>query len=99
HLGALGPLPPLPRARGPTRPDAVGGVSVCPDVLAEQHAPRLTAVTGPRKELGQLAVEQVMARITALAEGGAPEDELVLMPPELVVRESTAPAPRRLTHR
>ncbi|MET9435846.1 hypothetical protein [Streptomyces sp. NPDC006551] len=39
-----------------------------------------------------------MARITAGAKGEEPEDELRPMPPELVIREGTAPAPRRSPH-
>ncbi|GAA4935057.1 substrate-binding domain-containing protein [Streptomyces coeruleoprunus] len=93
--GAIGPLLGLLRAGGRTVPEDVSVVAVCPAAPAEQHAPRLTVVTAPSKELGQLAVDQAMARIAAMAEGHEPEDELVLMPPELVVRESTAAPPRR----
>ncbi|GAA1941770.1 LacI family DNA-binding transcriptional regulator [Kitasatospora viridis] len=92
---AIGPLLSLLRASGRTVPEDASVIAVCPDQLAEQHSPRLTSVTGPKKELGQVAVEQVMARIAALAAGAEPEDELALMPPELVVRESTGPAPHR----
>lgn len=92
--GAIGPLLSLLRATGRTVPEDASVVAICPEPLAEQYAPRLTAVTGPKKELGQVAVDQVMTRIAAAADGRKPEDELLLLSPELVIRESTAPAPR-----
>ncbi|MEE1788667.1 LacI family DNA-binding transcriptional regulator [Streptomyces sp. SP17BM10] len=92
---AIGPLLTLLRATGRTVPEDTSVIAICPDALAEQHSPRLTSVTSPKKDLGQVAVEQVMARIAANAVGDDPEDQLLLMPPELVVRESTAPALRR----
>ncbi|MFJ7244693.1 LacI family DNA-binding transcriptional regulator [Kitasatospora sp. NPDC098652] len=92
---AIGPLLSLLRASGRTVPEDASVIAICPDPLAEQHSPRLTSVTSPKKDLGQVAVEQVMARITATAAGEQPPDQLLLMPPELVVRESTAPAPHR----
>ncbi|WP_411111700.1 LacI family DNA-binding transcriptional regulator [Streptomyces sp. c-19] len=96
---AIGPLLSLLRAGGRIVPEDASVIAICPEPLADQHSPRLTSVTGPQKELGQAAVAQVLARITAVAGGGGPEDELRLMAPELVVRESTAPAPRRNSHR
>lgn len=96
---AIGPLLSLLRAGGRIVPEDASVVAICPEPLADQHSPRLTSVTGPQKELGRAAVAQVLARITAVAGGGGPEDVLHLMAPELVVRESTAPAPRRNSHR
>ncbi|MEU9044832.1 MULTISPECIES: LacI family DNA-binding transcriptional regulator [unclassified Kitasatospora] len=93
--GAIGPLLNLLRAGGRTVPEDASVIAICPEQLAEQHSPRLTSVTGPKKELGRVAVEQVLARIAAVAAGTEPADELVLTPPELVVRESTGPAPVR----
>lgn len=90
---AIGPLLSLLRASGRTVPEDASVIAICPDPMAEQHSPRLTSVTSAKKDLGQVAVEQVMARIAATAAGDAPQDQLLLMPPELVVRESTAPAP------
>jgi DNA-binding LacI/PurR family transcriptional regulator len=92
---AIGPLLDLLRAAGRTVPEDASVVAICPEQLAEQHTPRLTAVTGPKKELGQVAFEQLIARITAVAEGVRPEDELRMLAPELVIRQSTAPAPGR----
>ncbi|MER5639151.1 LacI family DNA-binding transcriptional regulator [Kitasatospora sp. NPDC002227] len=92
---AVAPLLSLLRVGGKTVPEDASVIAICPDTLAEQHSPRLTSVTGPGKELGQLAVEQVMARITAVTSGGEARDQLLLTPPQLMLRESTAPAPRR----
>uniref|UniRef100_A0AAU2VES7 LacI family transcriptional regulator n=1 Tax=Streptomyces sp. NBC_00003 TaxID=2903608 RepID=A0AAU2VES7_9ACTN len=92
---AIGPLLSLLRASGRTVPEDASVIAICPDPLAEQHSPRLTSVTGPKKDLGQVAVDQVMARIASAADGEEPQDQLLLTQPELMVRESTAPAPRR----
>ncbi|MFD5466348.1 substrate-binding domain-containing protein, partial [Kitasatospora sp. NPDC127059] len=92
---AIGPLLSLLRASGRTVPEDASVIAICPDPMAEQHSPRLTSVTSPGKDLGQVAVEQVMARITATAAGHEPDDQLHLMAPELIIRESTAPAPHR----
>jgi DNA-binding LacI/PurR family transcriptional regulator len=93
--GAIGPLLSLLRTSGRTVPEDASMVALCPEQLAEQHAPRLTAVTGPAEELGRVAVDQVMARINAVDRGEQPEDELVLLTPTLTVRESTAPRQER----
>lgn len=91
--GAIGPLLSLLRTSGRTVPEDASVIALCPDHLAEQHAPALTAVTGPAKELGRIAVEQVMSRISASTRGEQPTDELVLLTPTLTVRESTGPVP------
>ena len=92
--GVIGPLLNLLRSSGRTVPEDASVVALCPEQLAEQYSPRLTAVTGPTKELGRVAIDQVLARITAAGRGGRPADELVLLTPVLTVRESTGPAPR-----
>ncbi|MFC1429258.1 LacI family DNA-binding transcriptional regulator [Streptacidiphilus sp. N1-3] len=86
--GALGPLLSLLRSSGRIVPEDVSVVALCPEQLAEQNSPRLTAVTGPAQELGRQAVELVMSRIN----GGIPP-EITLLTPVLTVRESTGPAP------
>lgn len=91
--GAIGPLLSLLRTSGRTVPEDASVVALCPEQLAEQHAPRLTSVTGPTQELGRVAVAQVMDRIAATTRGEDPEDELVLLTPILTVRESTGRAP------
>ncbi|QMU69819.1 LacI family DNA-binding transcriptional regulator [Streptacidiphilus sp. P02-A3a] len=88
--GALGPLLSLLRTTGRIVPEDASVVALCPEQLAEQNSPRLTAVTGPAQELGRQAVELVMARIN-----GDPAPEVTLLTPVLTVRESSGPAPHR----
>ncbi|MFC3889873.1 LacI family DNA-binding transcriptional regulator [Lentzea rhizosphaerae] len=93
--GAIGPLLTLLRTSGRTVPEDVSVIALCQDQLAEQFAPRLTAVTGSAQELGRLAVEQIMRRITAINAGDRPADDRVLLTPVLTVRDSTGPAPHQ----
>ncbi|MFE9423142.1 LacI family DNA-binding transcriptional regulator [Kitasatospora sp. NPDC006697] len=88
--GAIGPLLSLLRATGRTVPEDASVVALCPEPLAEQYAPRLTAVTGPARELGSQAVDLVMRRIN-----GDQPAEVTLLTPVLTVRESSGPAPLR----
>jgi DNA-binding LacI/PurR family transcriptional regulator len=92
--GAIGPLLTLLRSSGRTVPEDVSVVALCQDQLAEQFAPRLTAVTGSAQELGRVAVEQIMRRLTAAGDGDRPVDDQVLLTPVLTIRDSTGPAPR-----
>jgi DNA-binding LacI/PurR family transcriptional regulator len=85
----------LLRSSGRTVPEDVSVVALCQDQLAEQFAPRLTAVTGSAQELGRVAVEQIMRRLTAINSGDRPADDRVLLTPVLTVRDSTGPAPRQ----
>jgi DNA-binding LacI/PurR family transcriptional regulator len=92
--GAIGPLLTLLRISGRTVPEDASVVALCQDQLAEQFAPRLTAVTGSAQELGRVAVDQIMRRLTTAGGGDRPDDDRVLLTPALTVRESTGPAPR-----
>jgi DNA-binding LacI/PurR family transcriptional regulator len=85
--GAIGPLLSLLRTSGRVVPEDASVVALCPELLAEQFSPRLTAVTGPARELGARAFELVKARLE-----GRPADEVTLLTPVLTVRESTGPA-------
>jgi DNA-binding LacI/PurR family transcriptional regulator len=87
--GAIGPLLSLLRASGRAVPEDASVVALCPEPLAEQFSPRLTAVTGPAQELGRRAVDLVIKRIE-----GAAADEVALLTPTLTPRESSGPAPR-----
>ncbi|MEV7980452.1 LacI family DNA-binding transcriptional regulator [Streptomyces sp. NPDC086519] len=91
---AVGPLLSLLRAAGRRVPEDASVVALCPDQVAEQHAPALTAVSGPTRELGRVAVDQMIARLTAALRGDRPEDELTLLTTTLTVRQSTARSTR-----
>ncbi|WBO61433.1 LacI family DNA-binding transcriptional regulator [Streptomyces camelliae] len=91
---AIGPLLILLRTSGRTVPEDASVVALCPAHLAEQYVPTLTAVTGPARKLGQVAVEQLLRRMTAAERGEQPPDERVLLTPTLTVGQSTGPAPR-----
>ncbi|MFC1402983.1 MULTISPECIES: LacI family DNA-binding transcriptional regulator [Streptacidiphilus] len=86
--GAIGPLMSLLRTAGRIVPEDASVVALCPEPLAEQYSPRLTAVTGPAQELGRRAVDLLMQRI----DGKEPQ-EVTLLTPVLTVRESSGPAP------
>ncbi len=96
--GAIGPLLGLLRASGRIVPEDASVIALCPEQLAEQYSPRLTAVTGPAQELGRVAVDQVLGNIAAAAKGQEPEERLVLLSPVLTVSESTGPPPRQVVH-
>ncbi|MEU7531940.1 LacI family DNA-binding transcriptional regulator [Saccharothrix sp. NPDC042600] len=89
--GAIGPLLGLLRTSGRTVPEDASVVALCPDRVAGRHTPRLTSVAGPTADLGRVAVELLVRRLTAAARGEEPVDELVLLDPVLTVRESTGP--------
>jgi DNA-binding LacI/PurR family transcriptional regulator len=97
--GAIGPLLSLLRTSGRTVPEDASVVALCSEQLAERYAPRLTAVTGPTKDLGSTAVEQLMRRITAAGRREEPEDERVLLTPILTAGQSSGPVgPHRHRH-
>lgn len=86
--GAIGPLLSLLRTTGRTVPEDASVVALCSEPLADQYSPRLTAVTGPARELGRQAVDLVMSRLE-----GRPTKEVTLLTPVLTTRESSGPAP------
>jgi len=57
---------------------------------AAYHNPALTTIRQPLHEMGRLAAETLLRRITK-SEADFPE--LLMVEPELIVRQSTAPAP------
>lgn len=89
--GAIGPLLNLLPISGRSVPEDASVIALCPEQLAGQFTPGLTAVTGLTQERGRVAVEQVMRRIAVAEKGVEPADEFVLLPPTLTVRESTCP--------
>ncbi|MEV5613118.1 LacI family DNA-binding transcriptional regulator [Streptomyces sp. NPDC052225] len=86
---ATDPLLALLRQSGRAVPEDVSVVAVCPDQVAAHASVPLTSVAVPAQEMGRRAVEQVIARI----EGRGSDEEVVLLAPELTLRESAAQAP------
>lgn len=84
--GAIGPLLSLLRSSGRVVPEDASVVALCPEQLAEQYHPMLTAVTGSARELGSRAVELLMSQLD-----GRPNEEVTLLRPVLTVRESSGP--------
>ncbi|MFF3341082.1 LacI family DNA-binding transcriptional regulator [Streptomyces flavidovirens] len=85
---ATDPLLALLRQQRRAVPEDVSVMAICPDQVAAHASVPLTAVAVPAQELGRYAVEQVVAKIE-----GRGSDEVVLLAPELTVRESTGPRP------
>ncbi|MGW6401509.1 LacI family DNA-binding transcriptional regulator [Streptomyces sp. NPDC055134] len=86
---ATDPLLALLRQSGRAVPEDVSVVAVCPEQVAAHASVPLTSVAVPAQEMGRRAVEQVIAKI----EGRGWDEEVVLLAPELTVRESAAQAP------
>ncbi|MFI9779310.1 LacI family DNA-binding transcriptional regulator [Streptomyces sp. NPDC051956] len=86
---ATDPLLALLRQSGRAVPEDISVVAVCPEQVAAHASVPLTSVAVPAQEMGRRAVEQVIAKI----EGRGSDEEVVLLAPELTVRESAAQAP------
>ncbi|MFE6900041.1 LacI family DNA-binding transcriptional regulator [Streptomyces sp. NPDC057717] len=86
---ATDPLLALLRQSGRAVPEDVSVVAVCPEQVAAHASVPLTSVAVPAQEMGRRAVEQVIAKI----EGRGSDEEVMLLAPELTVRESAAQAP------
>lgn len=76
------------RTAGRAVPEDFSIVALCPDQVAERTSPHLSSVTIPAEEMGRRAVELVMQRLENGRAG-----EVVLLPPLLTTRASSAPAP------
>lgn len=85
---AVAPLLDIVRSRGMRVPEDLSVIALCPDDLAEQVSPALTAVSIPAGELGRLAVGMLMDKLD-----GAQITETVLLTPKLTTRSSTAARP------
>jgi DNA-binding LacI/PurR family transcriptional regulator len=66
-------------------PDDLSIVAICPDAQAEHALIPLTSVSIPAQEVGERAVELLMAKL-----GGQDVPEATLLPPRLTPRASTA---------
>jgi len=58
--------------------------------IAAFHNPRLTTVRQPLREMGQIAARVLLERINTPEQS---DDSFVIVEPELIVRDSTGPAP------
>ncbi|WP_342747319.1 LacI family DNA-binding transcriptional regulator [Sphingomonas spermidinifaciens] len=67
--------------------------------LATNVWPELTTVRQPIAQMAETAVAMLLARLRKRGGGDAAEGEELIVPHELVVRESTAPPPRDAAHR
>ena len=76
------------QAAGRRVPGDLSVVAICPDEVAERPQIPLTAVALPATEIGERAVELLMAK---LDEREVPDS--TLLPPRLTLRASTAPHP------
>jgi DNA-binding LacI/PurR family transcriptional regulator len=82
----ISPLLSALRTAGRVVPEEMSVVAICPDQVAERTSPHLTSVAIPAQDMGRRAVELLARR---LADGA--DSEVVLLPPRLAVRGSTAP--------
>jgi DNA-binding LacI/PurR family transcriptional regulator len=85
-LGALAAV----REAGARVPEELSLLSHDDDPLCEYLETPLTAIRMPLHELGTTAVDVLLEQV----EGGPPRDVEIPVAPELVLRSSTAPAPR-----
>jgi DNA-binding LacI/PurR family transcriptional regulator len=79
------------RAAGRRVPEDVSVVAIAPDDIAEMTTPAVSAVDLPAEEMGERAVELLMAKLA-----GRSELSMTLLAPRLVTRASSAPAPLRV---
>jgi LacI family transcriptional regulator len=86
---AVAPLLETLRGLGRHVPQDVSAVAMCPEDLAGQVSPRLTAVPIPAEEIGRRAVELLMSKL----EGAANVPPATLIAPHLLPGESTAAPP------
>ena len=84
----IGPLLDVLRRLGRRVPEDMSLTAICADDVAERHVPHLTSVTLPADEIGQQAVEMLIAKL----EGGQAA-AMTLVPAQLTARASTSAAP------
>jgi len=82
----ISPLLSVLRTAGRVVPEEMSVVAICPDQVAERTSPHLTSVAIPAQDIGRRAVELLARRL----DDGA-GSEVVLLPPRLTERGSTAP--------
>lgn len=85
----IGPLLDVLRRLGRRVPEDMSLMAICADDVAERQVPQLSSVAIPADEIGQQAVESLIAKLE-----GHEVPALTLFPPRLTPRASTRPAPR-----
>ena len=73
-------------------PDDVSVVGFDDIQNAAYYNPRLTTVRQPLREMGRIAAQVLLDRITTPRQRGKADDSFVVVDPELIVRDSTGPA-------
>lgn len=76
------------RALGRRVPADISVVAICPDEVADRATPSLSSVLVPAEEVGTQAVALLMRKLA-----GSQVPAASLLPPRLIVRASTGPAP------
>lgn len=88
-LSAIGAIHAF-REAGKRIPDDISVVGFDDVQAASIIQPALTTIRQPLARMGMLAATEILARI----EGAQPEPRNLLIEPELIIRQSTAPCPR-----
>jgi DNA-binding LacI/PurR family transcriptional regulator len=84
----IGPLLDVLRLLGRRVPEDMSLMAICADDVAERHVPNLSSVTLPADDIGQQAVEMLIAKLE-----GSQTAAVTLVPAQLVARASTSTAP------
>jgi DNA-binding LacI/PurR family transcriptional regulator len=90
-ISAIGAIQAL-REAGRRVPEDVSVVGFDDIQSAAFQNPALTTVRQPLRQMGMIAAETLLQRITAPAKASYPKE--IVVEPELIVRGSTAPAPK-----
>lgn len=85
----IGPLLDVLRRLGRRVPEDMSLMAICADDVAERHVPQLSSVTLPADEIGQQAVETLIAKL----EGSKSAAAVTMVPALLIARASTSAAP------
>ncbi|WP_343066666.1 LacI family DNA-binding transcriptional regulator [Kribbella qitaiheensis] len=84
----IGPLLDVLRSLGRRVPEDMSLLAICADDVAERQVPKLSSVTLPADEIGQQAVEALIAKLD-----GNQAPAVTLVPAQLTARASTSTAP------
>jgi DNA-binding LacI/PurR family transcriptional regulator len=90
----IGPLLDVLRRLGRRVPEDMSLMAICADDVAERQVPQLSSVTLPAEEIGQHAVEALIAKLE-----GNRTAAVTLVPARLTARASTCAAPETQSER